>query len=41
MKMADRAEAAAVAGEVVEEAGVENTKEGEEKEGAKRPSVGG
>lgn len=40
MQTADGAEAEAVVGEVVEEAGVGNTKEVEEKESGKRP-VGG
>lgn len=39
LKTADGAEAEAVVGEVVEEAGVGNTKEGEEESG-KRPPVG-
>lgn len=41
LQRADGAEAEAVVGEVVEEAGVGNTKEGEEKEGGKRRLVGG
>jgi hypothetical protein len=40
-KTADGAEAVVVAGKAVEKAGVGNTKEGEEKEGEKRPSDGG